>query len=354
MKQALLTLGLAALLTAVTASAQAAEPVQRLPDGGLATAVEAQRRLDIRTQLTQAGEAAASLTLPGRVVMNPTLEAGWPWRPPAGRAAGPAAARAACARARCWPMWPTAPTPSRPPTSRPSSPSCAASASSPLSAWHGWRAWKAPCRAKRLMQRVPSSPASRRARPWPPAWVRVRALRAPLSGLVASSNAVAGQVVEPRELVFEIVDPARVLIETSTADATLAAQLQPAAPPSLGVPRRSCSSWQRARCRDGLLTLHFRAGPREGARPTAPVAIRPAGAGHRRPAAIAQGVVLSAALTRSSANEPQVWLLLAAERFVPQPVQAQPLDASTVLVTQGLAADQRVVVQGAALLSQFR
>jgi hypothetical protein len=37
-----------------------------------------------------------------------------------------------------------------------------------------------------------------------------------------------------------------------------------------------------------------------------------------------------------------------------QPVQFQALDAVTVLVTQGLAADNRVLVQGAALVAQIR
>ncbi|WP_442476029.1 HlyD family secretion protein, partial [Salmonella enterica] len=32
-------------------------------------------------------------------------------------------------------------------------------------------------------------------------------LAAPVSGVIASSNAVAGQVIDARELVFEIVDP---------------------------------------------------------------------------------------------------------------------------------------------------
>ena len=47
-------------------------------------------------------------------------------------------------------------------------------------------------------------------------------------------------------------------------------------------------------------------------------------------------------------------VLAALQRYVPQPVQVQPLDAHTVLVTQGLAADNRVVVRGAALVAQIR
>ena len=43
------------------------------------------------------------------------------------------------------------------------------------------------------------------------------ALLAPLSGVIASSHVVLGQVVEARELVFEIVDPTRVLVEAIRA-----------------------------------------------------------------------------------------------------------------------------------------
>ena len=68
-----------------------------------------------------------------------------------------------------------------------------------------------------------------------------------------------------------------------------------------------------------------------------------------------KGIVLPAsAIVRSPSNEPIVWIKTGAERFISQPVQIQPLDASTVLVIQGLAADNRVLVQGAALVAQIR
>ena len=51
------------------------------------------------------------------------------------------------------------------------------------------------------------------------------ALAAPVSGVIAAANAVAGQVVDARELVFEIVDPARLRIEALAFDAALAADI---------------------------------------------------------------------------------------------------------------------------------
>jgi membrane fusion protein, heavy metal efflux system len=68
-----------------------------------------------------------------------------------------------------------------------------------------------------------------------------------------------------------------------------------------------------------------------------------------------KGVVLPAqAVVRNPSNEPIVWIKSGAERFIPQPVQYRPLDARTVVVTQGLSADNRVVVQGAPLIAQIR
>jgi len=60
------------------------------------------------------------------------------------------------------------------------------------------------------------------------------------------------------------------------------------------------------------------------------------------------------AVVRNAANETVVWIKSGAERFIAQPVQVQALDAQTLVVTQGLGAGNRVVVQGATLLAQVR
>ena len=48
------------------------------------------------------------------------------------------------------------------------------------------------------------------------------ALVAPVSGVIASAHVVAGQVVDTRELIFEIVDPKRLRIEALAFDSALA------------------------------------------------------------------------------------------------------------------------------------
>jgi cobalt-zinc-cadmium efflux system membrane fusion protein len=67
------------------------------------------------------------------------------------------------------------------------------------------------------------------------------ALVAPVSGVIASANAVAGQVVDARELVFEVVDPSRLRIEALAYD--------PAQAQSVPVPRWP---WVGSACRCAL------------------------------------------------------------------------------------------------------
>ena len=60
------------------------------------------------------------------------------------------------------------------------------------------------------------------------------------------------------------------------------------------------------------------------------------------------------ALVRSAANTPIVWVKTHAERLAPRPVRTQPLDGARLLVVDGLAGGERVVVDGAPLLNQVR
>jgi hypothetical protein len=74
-----------------------------------------------------------------------------------------------------------------------------------------------------------------------------------------------------------------------------------------------------------------------------------------RTARAVQGIVLPAdAVVRSAEGPPVVFEHATAERFIPRQVRVQPLDGTRVVVTAGLEAGQRVVVQGAALIAQVR
>ena len=50
-------------------------------------------------------------------------------------------------------------------------------------------------------------------------------LRAPVSGIVAAANVVAGQIVEPRDVLFEIIDPANLRVEALAYEPRLAADI---------------------------------------------------------------------------------------------------------------------------------
>lgn len=176
------------------------------------------------------------------------------------------------------------------------------------------------------------------------------ALAAPVSGVVARADVVAGQVVEPQDVLFEIVDPARLVIEATTADPALASRLAGAS--LQGHPGVVLQFAGAARVlRDGVLPLTFRARAGTG---MALAVGQPVTLVATLSERIKGFVLPAAAVTRNAANEPVVWIKSGAERFIPQPVQLRPLDAQTVVVTQGLGADNRVVVDGAHLIAQIR
>jgi hypothetical protein len=61
-----------------------------------------------------------------------------------------------------------------------------------------------------------------------------------------------------------------------------------------------------------------------------------------------------AALTKVGAGETAVWVHVGAERFIVRRVRHQSLDAGNIAVVDGLHDGDRVVVEGAGLLSQVR
>jgi hypothetical protein len=179
------------------------------------------------------------------------------------------------------------------------------------------------------------------------------ALTAPVSGVIARADLVVGQVVESRDVLFEVVDPARMLVEATIADAAVAGRVAGAS--LQGVPEVTLRLLGFSRSlRDGVLPITFAVNP---AKPdtTIPLAIGQPVTVVAQSKERIKGVVLPAqAVVRNPSNEPIVWIKSGAERFIPQSVQFRPLDVNTVVITQGLSADNRVVVQGAPLIAQIR
>ena len=180
------------------------------------------------------------------------------------------------------------------------------------------------------------------------------ALVAPVSGVIASANAVAGQVVDARELVFEVVDPSRLRIEAlaydpaqsqSVAGATLAVGGQRVPLRFLGAARS---------LRDQALPLQF-AGDSSALGALAHLAIgQPVRVFVQSTDKVDGLQVPAAALLRNPANQTIVWVKESPERFAPRVVTAVPLDGTSVAVTSGLKPGDRVTTQGATLINQVR
>ena len=177
------------------------------------------------------------------------------------------------------------------------------------------------------------------------------ALTAPVPGVISSNAVVSGQVVDARELLFEIVRPDRLLVQALAYEARVAADIEQAsALTAAKEPLRLSFLGAGLQLREQAIPLQFRINPPLPALAVGqPVTVIVASKSRVKGFAVPQS-----ALTQNAANESVVWVHESAERFKPRKVQAQVLDATRSVVTSGLAAGERVVTQGATLLAQIR
>ena len=177
------------------------------------------------------------------------------------------------------------------------------------------------------------------------------ALLAPATGVIASAHAVAGQVIDARELVFEVVDPQKLRIEALAYDASVANDIAGAYIP-VGSGKVALTFVGAARSlRDQVLPISFKA-QGEGLNQLAvgqPVRVIV------QTRSQVKGISVPAvALMKNPSNQQIVWIKTAPERFEPRVVTVAPLDGASVAVTAGLKAGERVVTDGAGLLNQIR
>lgn len=178
----------------------------------------------------------------------------------------------------------------------------------------------------------------------------VEALTAPVAGVVSAAHVSAGQVVEARELLFEIVDPARLAVEALAYDPAQALGLREAnlILPGASLPLTFVGAGRQLRGQ--ALPLLFRVSQGQAALAVG----QPVQVVARSQAAIKGVAVPLAAVQKRAGGESVVWLKQAPERFVQRTVQTRALDGERLAVVAGLAEDERVVTQGANLLSQVR
>ncbi len=175
------------------------------------------------------------------------------------------------------------------------------------------------------------------------------ALRAPVAGIIASADAVAGQMADPNTVVFRIVDPSRLWVEAlgfspdagrsgatgrlpngrTVALTFLGAGISDRAQ---ALPLLFSVASDTAELRPGqFLTVFAEAGaPRIGI------------------------AIPRSAVVRGANGQSVVYAHVSAERFTPRDVRTEPLDAARVLVVAGLSPGQRVVTEGAELIDQIR
>ncbi len=178
------------------------------------------------------------------------------------------------------------------------------------------------------------------------------ALVAPVSGVVSAISVVAGQVVDAREILFEIVDPSRLVVEALAFDVALLANIGAASAtpaPGVSVPLTFLGAGRAQR--EGAIPLQFRTAGSQAI----PLAVNQPVKVLVHTRTMLKGIAVpAAAVVKSASNQDMVWTHTGAESFTPRPVRATPLDGATVSVIDGLKAGERVVTQGAALLNQVR
>lgn len=189
---------------------------------------------------------------------------------------------------------------------------------------------------------------------------KTEALLAPVSGIISVANAVAGQVVDAKETLFEIIDPTRLMVEALAYDPVITSDIA-----------RASASWrsnqaQTKELKTASLQLSFLGGGQQMREQAIPLLFRVTGKSEA--AAVGQAVkvllqtkrlvagvaVPNSALIKLSGGESVVWVHTEAERFVQRKVQAQSLDVDRVAITSGLKEDERVVIAGASLLAQVK
>lgn len=174
-------------------------------------------------------------------------------------------------------------------------------------------------------------------------------LVAPIDGIVAEVNAVAGQIAAPSAVVFQILDPARLLIEALSFEAP-AAVATATARTADGRDMTLRHLGTGLSNRNQAAPVHFAIeGEAPGLRIGQFVTVTAGRADSRAGIAVPR-----ASVVRGGNGQSIVFEKTGPEKFEPRDVRVEPLDGDRVIVAQGLEAGKRIVSSGAELLNQIR
>lgn len=175
------------------------------------------------------------------------------------------------------------------------------------------------------------------------------ALLAPVDGVLAAANAVAGQMAEPNAVIFQIVDTDRLWIEALSYDAqTLEGGARGQLPDGRTIELIHIGTGFTDR--NQAVPVHFSIiGGSAGLRAGQFLTVLASTADVRRGVAVPRSAV-----QRGANGQTLIFEHSNAERFVPRDVRVEPLDGVNVLIVAGIEPGRRIVTQGAELLGQIR
>jgi multidrug efflux pump subunit AcrA (membrane-fusion protein) len=176
-------------------------------------------------------------------------------------------------------------------------------------------------------------------------------LRAPSTGLIAISNVVAGQIVEAKDILFEVIDPSRLWVEAAAFDMNVVNNIDGAtAVIDTGGTYELTYVGRAPRRRQQAIPVNFKIDKPDAALTVgSPVNVFIRGKDKQT------GIVLpQRAITTTASGQPIVFEHVSAEKFVPVLVRTEAIDGENAIVQSGLQPGLRIVVDGAGLLGQVR
>ncbi|MDX2264109.1 MAG: efflux RND transporter periplasmic adaptor subunit [Hyphomicrobiales bacterium] len=176
-------------------------------------------------------------------------------------------------------------------------------------------------------------------------------LRAPVDGVIATASAAPGQVVEARDVLFQVIAPKSFWVEALAFDSRLAAGLSAAHVVLEGGGRSYKLTFQgqgRALQQHGTV-LQFAVDEAADLSIGLPVTVLA-----ERAEKATGKLVPREAVVRGANGQDLVFEHLEPERFMPRPVKIAPVDGDTVLIVAGVNEGARIAVRSAEMLNQVR
>jgi cobalt-zinc-cadmium efflux system membrane fusion protein len=181
--------------------------------------------------------------------------------------------------------------------------------------------------------------------------VEPEALRAAVDGVIAAAKVQAGQVVQPQDVLFQIVDPQGLIVEALAFPdvlPTASARASAVATDGTGLRLRLLGYGRALQQQATLVHFAIEDAP-DHLSVGQPVTVT------ATTGADVSGIILPRdALVRGANGEQLVWRHVEPERFEPVAVRSEMLDAGRIIIRAGVKAGERIVVRGADLINQVR